>query len=99
MSRSELSEVLNLRREAILLLARRFGASNVRVFGSLARGQADTESDIDFLVEMQPNHSLLDRIALALELEALLGCKVDVATERVLKPHIREQVLREAVAL
>ncbi|MFQ6025955.1 MAG: nucleotidyltransferase family protein [Dehalococcoidia bacterium] len=75
------------------------GASNLRVFGSVARGEATEESDIDLLVEMEAGRSLLDRAALVVDLEQLLGCKVDVATEKVLKPSIRERVLRDAVPL
>ena len=67
------------------------------VFGSVARGEADAESDVDFLVELDPGRSLLDLGGLQFELEALLGRPVDVVTERGLKARIREQVLREAV--
>lgn len=87
------------KREEILRIAAKHGARNVRIFGSVARGEADEESDIDFLVEMEPGRSLLDRAGLLVELEELLGRKVDVATENVLKPRIRERVLREAVPL
>lgn len=71
----------------------------MRVFGSVARGEADEQSDIDLIVEFEPGRSLLDHAALWLELQELLGCKVDVVSERGLKPRIREKVLREAVPL
>lgn len=92
-------ELLKQRREDILRIAEKYGAYNVRVFGSVARGEADSASDVDLLVEMAPGSSLLDLAGLQLELQALLGCPVDVVTERSLKARIRERVLREAVAL
>lgn len=95
----EVDARLSARREAILEVAARHGASNVRIFGSVARGTAGPESDIDLLVELEPGRSLLDHAALVLDLQNLLGCRVDVATERGLRPRIREQVLREAISL
>jgi hypothetical protein len=83
-------------RELILRIAGKHGASNVRVFGSVARGQADSTSDIDLLVDLEPGRSLLDHAALILELESLLGRKVDVATEKALRGRVRDHVLREA---
>lgn len=71
----------------------------MRVFGSVARGEADEKSDIDLLVEFESGRSLLDHAGLRLELQDLLGCKVDVVSERGIKPRIRERVLREAVPL
>lgn len=85
------------KREEILRIAGKYGARNVRVFGSFARGEADERSDIDFLVEMEPGRSLLDLGGLQYELESLLGNRVDVVTVRGLKARIRERVLREAV--
>lgn len=93
------SELLQEKREEILRICARYGARNVRVFGSVARGQADAQSDIDFLVEMEPGRSLFDLGGLQYELEQLLGCPVDIVTERGLKVRIRERVLREAVPL
>ena len=92
-------ELLREKREAILLIAARYGAHNVRVFGSVARGEADERSDIDFLVDMEPGRSLLDLGGLLMDLQELLGSNVDVVTERGLKPRIRERVLKEAVTL
>lgn len=83
-------------RGAILELARRYGATNVRVFGSVGRGEATSNSDLDLLVDMEAGRSLIDRIALKQELEALIGCPVDVVGSRALHWSIREQVLAEA---
>lgn len=90
-------ERLREQRNEVLRVAAKYGARNVRVFGSLARGEADERSDIDFLVELDPGRSLLDLGGLQYELESLLGCRVDVVTVRGLKSRIRERVLREAV--
>ena len=94
-----LDAVLSDRREAILEIAARCGARNVRVFGSFARGTADVASDIDLLVDMEPGRSLLDMGAMLVELQDLLGREVDVVTERGLKQRIRSRVLAEAVPL
>jgi hypothetical protein len=92
-----LEELLKEKREEILSIATKYGARNVRIFGSLARGEADEQSDIDFLVEMEPGRSLLDLGGLQAELETLFGCHVDVVTEKGLKARIRGRVLAEAV--
>lgn len=92
-------ELLASRREDILRIAAKHGARNVRLFGSVARGEADEMSDIDLLVEFEAGRSLLDHAGLWLELQDLLGCKVDVVSERGIKPRIKERVLREAVPL
>ena len=90
-------QLVKRKREEILRVAAGHGARNVRIFGSVARGEADEASDIDFLVEMEPGRSLLDLGGLQVELEALLGRPVDVVTVRGLKARIRSTVLREAV--
>lgn len=90
-------QLLSAKREEILHIARIHGARNVRVFGSVARGDADEASDIDFLVDMEPGRSLLDLGGLQADLERLLGCRVDVVTESGLKARIRPSVLHEAV--
>ena len=90
---------LSARREEILRIAAQHGARNVRLFGSVARGEADEQSDVDFLVEMEPGRTLLDMGGLVMDLRELLGREVDVITERALKPRIRDRVLREAVTL
>jgi predicted nucleotidyltransferase len=92
-------EHLKRHREAILQLAARHGAHQVRVFGSVARGEAGPESDIDLLVALEPGRSLLDLGALLMDLQDLLSTKVDVVTEPGLRPRLRAQVLSEAQAL
>lgn len=98
-SRTDMREVLKVKREEILRLAARHGARNVRVFGSVARGEADAESDVDVLVDMEPGRSLLDMGGLLMDLQDLLGCRVDVVSERGLRERIRERVLQEAIPL
>jgi predicted nucleotidyltransferase len=92
-------EAVRRRRAEILRLTARYGASNVRVFGSVARGDASSESDVDLLVEFEPGRSLLDLVGLELDLRDLLGLHVDVATVASLKDRIRPRVLAEAVPL
>jgi predicted nucleotidyltransferase len=94
-----LEDLLKAKREEILRVCAKYGARNVRVFGSLARSEADEQSDIDLLVELEPGRSLFDLGGLQYDLERLLGCRADVVTERGLKPRIRERVLREALPL
>ena len=94
-----LDELIKTKREDILRTAAKYGAYNVRVFGSVARGEAGEKSDIDLLVDMEAGRSLLDLSGLLIDLEDLLGCNVDVVTERGLRDRIRERVLREAVTL
>ncbi|VVB72372.1 Nucleotidyltransferase domain protein [uncultured archaeon] len=94
-----LSDLLKSRREEIIEIAAKHGAHNVRVFGSVARGEADSQSDIDLLVEFKRGTTLLGHAALINELEELLGVKVDVVSERGLRERIRDRVLSEAVAL
>jgi predicted nucleotidyltransferase len=89
--------LIHFRRSEILALAAKRGARNVRVFGSVARGEADDESDLDFLVEMEPGRSVLDLGGLLMDIQGLLGRSVDVVTENGLKERIRERVLREAI--
>jgi predicted nucleotidyltransferase len=88
---------LRARREEILRLAASHGASNIRIFGSVARGEAGANSDVDLLVEFEPGRSLLDLAGLELDLQDLLGCKVDVGTQ--VREIIRDRVEREAVPL
>ncbi len=94
-----LQELLQAKREDILRTASKYGAFNVRVFGSVARGEADEKSDIDLLVDMEPHRSLLELAGLLIELEELLGHNVDVVPEDCLRTRIKERVLKEAVAL
>jgi uncharacterized protein len=90
---------LREKREDVLQVAAKHGARRVRIFGSVARGEADAASDLDLLVEMEPGRSLLDLGGLLMELQDLLGCRVNVVTEKGLRERIRDRVLREAVAL
>jgi len=83
-------------REDIRRLAESHGATRVRVFGSHATGHATTRSDLDLLVELEPGRDLLDLVAVKQDLEALLGCPVDVVTEKSLSPYLRERILEEA---
>ena len=92
-------ELLSTKREDILRIAAKYGAYNVRIFGSVARGEADEQSDIDFLMNMEPGRSLFDLGGLLSDLEDLLGCNVDVVTEDGLRDRIRDRVLKEAIAL
>lgn len=94
-----ITEILNEKREEILRIAARHGAYNVRIFGSVVRGEANAESDIDVLVELEPGRSLLDLGGLWTELNELLGVKVDVVTVNGLRERIRGRVLKEAVPL
>ena len=101
-------EVLRGKRGRLLDLAARHGAHNLRVFGSVARGEADAGSDLDFLVDLEPGRSLIDLEpgrslidlgALLVDLQAEFGSPVDVVTEAGLRPIMRERVLRDAVPL
>jgi hypothetical protein len=95
----DLTRLIKEKRDDILRIAARHGARNVRIFGSTARGDDDGDSDIDFLVDMDPGRSLLDMGGLLMDLEALLNRSVDVVTERGLKKRIRDRVLKEALPL
>jgi predicted nucleotidyltransferase len=90
---------LHERRAEIIALAAKHGAYNLRIFGSVARHEADSASDLDLLVEMEPERSLLDLGGLLMDLQELLGCQVDIVTEKGLRGRIRERVLKEAIAL
>jgi predicted nucleotidyltransferase len=92
-------KLLKNKRKDILRIASKYGARNVRIFGSLARGEAREDSDIDFLVDMEPGRSLFDLGGLLMDLQNLLAQKVDVVTENGLRPRIRDRVLKEALPL
>jgi predicted nucleotidyltransferase len=94
-----LEEVRSRYRDQIVAAAGRRGAHNIRVFGSVARGDQRRDSDIDFLVDFEAGRSLLDLTGLWLDLESILGCKVDVVSGRGLKPRLASEVKREAVSL
>lgn len=90
---------MNAQREQILATARKYGAYDGRIFGSAARGDAFPDSDVDFLVKLEPGRSLLDLARLLRDLQALLSRNVDVVTEVGLRPRIRPEVLDEALPL
>ncbi len=92
-------ELVKQKRTDILRIAGEHGARNVRLFGSIARGEARPDSDIDVLVEFETGRTLLDRIGMIQDLEDLLGRKVDVVTEKALHHLIRQQVIQQAVPL
>ena len=91
--------ILAQKRGEILALAERYRTADVRIFGSVVRGQNNEVSDVDLLVNTRPGCSLLDLGGLLEDLQELLGCRVDLVTEDGLKPRLRARVLREAVPL
>jgi len=92
-------EILQEKRQEILEIAAKHGAYNIRIFGSVARGEADEDSDVDFLIDAGPNRTPFFPGGLVRDLEGLLGRPVDVVTEKGLRSRIRERVLNEAVPL
>ena len=94
-----LADLLRSRRDEILRAAARHGARSVRIFGSVARGDERPDSDIDLLVEFEPGRSVFDHAGLWLELQGLLGRKVDIVTLGGLRDRVRDTVLREALPL
>lgn len=92
-------EILRDKKEAILRLAAQYGVERMRIFGSMARGQATTGSDIDFLVAFKRGRTLLDLIGFKQDLESLLGRKVDVVSEGGVSPYLRNRIFSEAVPL
>ncbi len=90
-------EKIAMHRDEILALAARHGATHMRVFGSVARGEADAESDVDFVVLMEAGRTLLDVGGLLMDLRDLLGTEVDIVTEGGLKGAFHDVVLSEAV--
>lgn len=97
-------EVLSLRhiqqhRDELMAIAKRHGVISVRIFGSVARGEATAMSDLDLIVEVQPGVGLLTLSAFALDVETLFGTPTQVVTPDGLRSHMRQEVLREAVAV
>jgi len=92
-------EKLRQKRDEIIAVAAKYGVRNVRVVGSVARGESDDLSDVDLLVTLDRGVTLMKMSALRRELETLLGCKVDVISDKGLRERIRERVLAEAVLL
>lgn len=87
---------LRTHRGEVLRLAAERGARNVRVFGSIARGEATAQSDVDLLVDVEPGRSLLDVVGLWQDLESLLGCRVDIITDGGVSPHLKQRIYAEA---
>ena len=94
-----LEELRSTSRDDILRLASSYGARNVRVFGSCARGENSPSSDIDFLVDLEPDRTLMDLGGLLMELQELLQTRVDVATLGMLRPKAKEAAVRDAAPL
>ena len=92
-------DTIQRKRSAILEIARRYGAHDIRVFGSVARGDATESSDLDLIVRFDPDRSLLDHGGLIMDLRELLGIKVDVIDEQAMRDRFRKHVLKEAVPL
>lgn len=92
-------EALVRRRDDVLAIAHHHGASNVRLLGSVARGDARAASDVDFLIDLKAGRSLLDLCALEENLEGLRGCPVDIALAHAVRPHVAQEALRDAVPL
>ena len=92
-------ETLRQQRQAILAVARRYGAHNIRVFGSVARGDATENSDVDLLVRFEPGRSLFDHGGLLMDLQNLLGVKVDVISEGGMRERFHQHIMKEIVTL
>ncbi len=93
------SETIRQKRDEILEIASWYGARDVRIVGSVARGDVTEESDLDLIVRFEPGRSLFDHGGLIVDLEELLGVKVDVISERGMRDRFRDRVLKEAVPL
>jgi hypothetical protein len=94
-----LDEIMRAKRQEIMRIASRHGARSIKVFGSVVRGEAGPDSDVDLLVDLEPGRTLMDHVALTQDLEDILGCRVDVVENQALHRRIRDRVLSEAVAL
>ena len=94
-----IAELIAAKRVDIIRIAESHGATNIRVFGSIARGTSGSESDLDLLINLEPGRDLFDLIAIQQDLEDLLGKKVDVLTEGGLSRYMRDDILRDAVPL
>ena len=95
----DINKVLRENRAEIMVIAGRYGARNVRVFGSVARGESGPESDLDLLIDLEPGRNLFDLGGFLYEIRELLGIPVDVVTEKGLREHVRSGVLEDAVPL
>ncbi|HTC20481.1 MAG TPA: nucleotidyltransferase family protein [bacterium] len=94
-----IDEILKSKRDEIFSLASRHGVKNLRVFGSVSRGESGPQSDVDFLVEVEPGRTYLDLGGFLMDLQDLLGRRVDLVTEKALHASIKKRVLQEAVPL
>lgn len=94
-----LETLVQTNKEAIKKIASSHGAEKIKLFGSVAQGKSNANSDIDLLVSMNPGYSLLDIIAIKQDLEDLLGQDIDVVTEAAINPYIRDAILKEAISL
>jgi uncharacterized protein len=92
-------QLIQSQREKILSISRKYGVKSIKIFGSVARGEENALSDLDFLVNLEPGRSLFDLGGLQVDLEESLNCNVDVVTENGLRDRIRDNVMREAVPL
>ena len=95
----DIKRLLSEKRDDIRSIAAMHGAYNIRIFGSVVRGEASPDSDIDFLIDAGPTTSSWFPAGLILDLEEILGRRVEVVTEKALNPYIRDSVLREAIPL
>lgn len=93
------SQLLKAKHKEILAISRQFAVENMRVFGSVSKGLDTDKSDLDILVDTTPKTTMFDLCGLQMELEELLGIKVEVLTPRSLPEKFRQQVLNEAKAL
>ena len=96
---SGILHIQDIKADEIRAIARRHGVERVRVFGSLARGEAHPDSDVDLLIRLLPGHGFADFMSFCQEVEAALGRRVDVVTEEGLSPYLRDRVLAEAIPL
>jgi predicted nucleotidyltransferase len=92
----KIEDLLQQKREEIFRISARHGARNIRLFGSVVRGESGPDSDIDFLVDLEKGRSLLDLGGLLMDLQQLIGRRVDVVTEKGLHWYIRDRILKEA---
>jgi putative addiction module CopG family antidote len=94
-----IGEVVQNKRADMLRIAEMHGATRVRIFGSVARGAASPDSDLDLLVDLEPGRTLLDLVAIKQDIEDVLGREVHVVTEAALSPHLRDKILQDATPL
>jgi predicted nucleotidyltransferase len=95
----DVDTLVNDKRGEIVRIAKVNGATRVRIFGSFARGTARPDSDLDFLIDLEPGRHLLDVVAIKQDLEDLLGRRVHVVTEAAISPYIRDEIIRDAATL